>query len=256
VVAAVLLVIAVPQSRPDSLDHGVAWDLVQPEGFHQMMVVGPEYLNPETLKKLYQERAKPSDRFFRIDAVETRVDADHMSGPGASDQEFQDWERRLREVRNRDSFRMMRLVAMGKDVVIETVNGSKASSEVISGHDPMRFGLGGRVCRLLEVYWSRPLSPPGQGRPSPLDVKVDLMTDVLPEVSVAEKITAELQRRLNYSQVMTFMRGDTWFIDDEQFPLWFPFAPGAKPPSLQEYIAKGVMVCVGGAEVRCHRSVR
>jgi len=80
-VALSLLALALPiQSWPDSLDHGIAWDTREVEGFHQMMVVGPEYLNPARLKSLYREHAQDTDRVFRIDAVESRSDAEHMNG--------------------------------------------------------------------------------------------------------------------------------------------------------------------------------
>lgn len=161
-----------------------------------------------------------------------------------------------RAVGNRDSFRMMRLVAIGKDVVIETVDGSKISREIVSGSDPMLFEAGGRKCRLLEVYWSRPFPSVGQKLQSTLNVTVDLQTDVLPAAADAEQITTALQRRLNYARVTVFMRTDTWFVDDSLFPLWFPFTPGERPPTFQEYVSKGVMTCVGEDGVRCNRSVR
>jgi hypothetical protein len=251
----ILTFVASLQSQP-KLEHGIILDS-QDEGFHQMMLIGPEYLDPERLRSLYRESARDTDRVFKIDAVESRDDASHMNGKGATEQEFRDWERVYRAVSNRDSFRMTRLVAIGNDAVIETVVGSVASRKVVAGTDPLQFDAGGRKCRLLEIYWSRPLSPVGQTAGSRLNVMVDLRVDRLPEAAEAERITAELQRRMNYANLMAFMRTDTWFIDDVLFPLWFPFAPSEPAPTFQEYVSKGVVTCVGGdGTSRCRRSVR
>lgn len=235
----------------DSPSHGIASDFRESEGFHQMLVIGPEFLSTDALKSLFNERKHPSDHVFKIDAVESREDAAHMGGEGASDQEFGDWERRYRAVENRDTFHMMRLVAIGKNVVIETVNGLKTSREIVSGRDPLLFEENGRQCRILEIHWSRPKIAQRH-----LNVTIDLQTDVLPDVADAKEITKDIQRQLDYPWVFTQMRTDTWFIDDDLFPLWFPFELGQKPPTFKEYVSRGTMRCIGSPDVQCSRSIR
>jgi hypothetical protein len=150
---------------------------------------------------------------------------------------------------------MMQLVAIGHDVVIETVDGSKVSRIVLAGKDPMLFEVADRKCQILELHWTRPLGELRKGEGVPLNVDVPIRADSLPTKVQAVMITREIQRRLNYYDVLVDIRTDAWFVEAYWYPLWFPFDPDQRPPtSEQEYLAGGHMSCgMLGTEISCTR---
>jgi hypothetical protein len=255
---ALLLVMTLP-ALPDPNERGVLWDYAEGEGFRRAAVIGVDYLDLARLEKFYQERATAADRVFIIYAFENSLYAHYMlDGQGATDQEFGDWERRFRSVPNPGGLRMMQLVAIGKDVVIESVSQSRASRVMVRGRDPMLFESGGQKCQILEIYWSRPRVSLRKDRSIRLSVSIDLHVDRLPSTAEAKVITRELQRRLDHVDLEVDMRTDTWFIDDMQFPVWFPFAPDQRPPTFEEYVSKGRVGCIvdESGEISCLRNVR
>lgn len=254
----VLIAVCCHPLRSQPFQTGIALDTFEKEGFHQIAVIGNEYLDVQKLRSLYESRRRTTDRVFIIYALENSLDASRMlTGVGATDVEFEGWSRLYHSVPAPNKLQMMQLVAIGSDVVVEAVDGLKVSRFVLSGKDPMLFEIAGRKCQILELHWTRPLIELHKGVGTPLNVSVPLRTDILPTVIEAEAITREIQRRLNYVNVFVHIRTDTWFIEDASYPLWFPFAPSEQPPtSWKEYVSAGTMVCgikVGETEISCAR---
>jgi len=244
--------------RAQTFQPGVALDTVEKEGFHQIAVIGKEYLDVQKLRALYKSRRRETDRVFIIYALANSLDASRMlTGVGATDVEFEGWYNMYRSVPEPNKLQMMQLVAIGRDVVVEAVDGLKVSRFVLSGKDPMLFEFAGRKCQILELHWTRPLIELHKGKGTPLNVSVPLKTDTLRTVAEGEAIAREIQRRLNYLYVFVNIRNDTWFIEDPFYPLWFPFAPGEQPPTNEkEYLLRGSMSCgiaVGESEIGCTR---
>lgn len=224
---------------------GLVSDRSETEGFRQMAVIGEEYLDVARLTALYRDGRRPADRVFVIYALPNPTYASSMLvGTGASDVGFDGWHNSYNLAPNHNALRMMQLVAIGNDVVVESVDGLRTSRIVVEGKDPLLFEEAGRKCQILEFHWTRPLGELQKGAGTPLSVEVPVRADKLPTVPEAEAITREVERRLSYKDVFVNIRTDTWFVEDEWYPMWFPFAPGEQPPANEkEYLSKGRMAC-------------
>jgi len=118
----------------------------------------------------------------------------------------------------------MRYFAIGDDVLIQAVSGTKTSRSVVSGRDPTVINAGSRTGEILYIYFNklpRPIRADGQ---NPAVLRIDLKIDKLPTVREAETMTERLQARLGHEDVRVAMRTDTWFQDDPGAPLWYPFS--------------------------------
>jgi len=144
-----MLLIVPLLSLPDSYAPGIARDDHQKEGFRQIAVIGAEYRGVKRIRALYEEGKSDTDRVVMIYALEDASYAPYMlDGHGAVDQgEFRAWERNYHSVPNPDGLGMTRLVAIGKDVVVEAVNHTEVSRTLLSGHDPMLFRAAGESAK-------------------------------------------------------------------------------------------------------------
>jgi len=55
---------------------------------------------------------------------------------------------------------------------------------------------------------------------------------------------------LPFNEVLLNVRNDSWFIDDFEFPTFYPFEPRREPPTHEEYSNSKMMVCSHGLPLR------
>jgi hypothetical protein len=158
----------------------------------------------------------------------------------------------LRAARSPGPLSMVRLTAIGRDVVVQQTDGRQTSRTVLSGRDPTLFRAGGRDCELLDFHFLRLPHPIRADGRNPVIVRALVKTDSLPAVGDAGEIARTIQRLTGHEVVTVDIRTDTWFI--WQAPLWDPFTSYADqaPPSHEQYVAHGGVFCTGDeAGVRC-----
>jgi len=55
------------------------------------------------------------------------------------------------------------------------------------------------------------------------------------------------------ARILTIVRSDSWFIENEGFPVFYPFGRASTPPTLTSYICSPTIVCADtGNQFDCH----
>jgi hypothetical protein len=157
-----------------------------------------------------------------------------MRGKPAENMTYSKWRAALGVARMHGPYRCARLVAVGENAVIQTVDGLSVSSHVVQGRDPTNLRVGGDRVDVLEIF-PRHVEPPA------LVVYVEVSRR--PTIPYSEKIVTALQGEMGPRRLEVYIRPDTWFIDDSFFPLWFRFQPDAKEPTLEQYKSRGEVWC-------------
>jgi hypothetical protein len=219
--------------------------------FRKVVVVGSEYMQITAL-----ERVLSGGKMTNSVIVMAFANPDDarlfIAGKGHTDVTYADWAAMYRATRHRQQFRMMRLIKVADDIVVQIADGGHVSRMVLRGADPTRFPAGGKACELLDLYWYRLPRPIRRDGVNPLNADAYIRTDSLPSNHEAMLITRELQKRLKHPDVMVQLRTDTWFIEDSRFPVWFPFSHDP-PPDFRAYRSRGEIFCRASAsEVVCH----
>lgn len=215
--------------------------------FHDIVVVDSASMNTFGIQRLANELTSKDApiRVLVLSIFENKEDAfQTMAGKGHTDTEFGEAVERLRSARSRGPFQMIRLISIDGNTVVQAVNGPTVSRTVVHGTDPASFTVGGKRCELLEIYFVRPpraIRPDGSNPPI---AKAYLRVDVLPNLEEADAITRAVQEKLHHRNVTVSIRTDSWFLEDSEFPLWYPFEVNPKPPSFEEYNSRGEVVCV------------
>lgn len=228
------------------------------EDLHDVAVVGPHFMSVPRLDQFAKEltsRDQASARLLIISAFANSDDAGQtLAGKGRTEITYDEAVDMLRAAQTRGAFRMMRLFSVDKNSVVQTVNGPRISRVILSGADPTLFEAGGRHCEILEVYFRRlprPVRPDGR---NPILVNMYVTTDRLPTDHEAEAITRTLQNLIHHQFVSAHIRSDRWFLEDPQFPLWYPFSSSVNPPTYQQFASAGEMYCSSDETgVRCSR---
>lgn len=143
------------------------------------------------------------------------------------------------------------IVQVGKDVIIRMLQNGKYSERLVSGRNPLVCGDGKDEC---EIIWiSVGIIPPHQetvyDRPR---IHLFVRTKRLPDVSQARRISALLQERFSTELLSVSFRTDTWFIDDTDYPVIYPFKEDSVPVDLEKIEAGYEVVCVSvGRDTKC-----
>jgi hypothetical protein len=158
----------------------------------------------------------------------------------------------LRAARALGPLSMVRLTAIGRDVVVQRTDGRRSSRTVVAGHDPTLFGVGGQSCEILDLTFFRLPHPVREDGRNPVIVRTRIKTDALPSVAESREIARTIQHLTRQDSVTVEIRTDTWFIWEA--PLWDPFTPyrDQEPPTHREYVARGGIFCTGDETgIRC-----
>jgi hypothetical protein len=146
---------------------------------------------------------------------------------------------------------MGEIVQVGSDAVVRTVENGKFEQKVVSGNNPLTCIPMESGC---EVIWvSIGIIPPHQERKF-LRPKISLFarTEKLPTIPEAERLTRALQRRFDTQLLTVSFRTDSWFIEDTEFPVVYPFRTGRgviDPGGID--VHREVMCLAVAAEFRC-----
>jgi hypothetical protein len=224
------------------------------ENFHQVVVVGEEFMSKDSLLKLFQTERRGDEVFIVSAFPNADAAASVISGKGHTETTYDYWKQQLNALKPHDSLRMMELISIGNDTVIRSVDKGRVSRTVIGpGNDPTFFEAAGQNCEILEMYFYRLPRPLQPGEGNPLIVSVCVRVASLPDEIGARLIVRELQRRLGQASINANISTDSWFIDSGQFPFQFPFEVEPKPPTLEEYGARVELFCQGSeSTVVCH----
>lgn len=226
-------------------------------GLRKIVEVGDNLLNiagiEQAYKRLVSEHERAALKYLAISAFANSDDASqYLVGKGHTDMAYDEAIQRLFEAQRRGPLRMLRLVSMGGNTVVQKTDGRTVSRTVVRGTDPTLFEAGGVRCELLEVYFNRlprPIRADGQ---NPVLLHVYLKTSALPTIQAAEEVTRVIQHMLGHRNVFLNMRTDTWFIEDERFPLWYPFDTDRRPPTFAQYKSRGEAFCIADeSKIRC-----
>lgn len=244
------------ESRSDVLGTGVVFDK-RDDGMRTIFEVGAAVATPVGLQRAYKEISEAERSkltFLSISAFRNSEDAALMlSGKGRTEITFDEAVKALRDAQKRGPLPMLRLVSIGADTVIQETDGVKISRRLLRGKDPTVFEVGRVRCDLLEVYFHRLPRPIRNDGQNPLLLKIYLKTNRLPTIREARTITRVLQDTFHKRNICLNIRTDTWFLQDDAFPFWYPFAPDRTPPTFEEYKARGQMFCVADeSRMRCN----
>ncbi len=160
----------------DLIGEGIVFDR-QDEDVRAVAVVGSNFMSLSGLEELSQglrsaSRAPP--RALIISAFANSGDASQtLAGKGRTEVTYDEAVAQLRAARARGTFRMMRLISVGDNTVIQTVNGTKISRSVLAGVDPTIF----------EVAETPGTETPGTDRPFPDHVVITKSNDSCAESS-------------------------------------------------------------------------
>lgn len=227
------------------------------EGLRTIVAVGEDVLTVAGIEQAYKDLVSEQERskltFLTISAFENIAAASrYIRGKGHTEITYAVAVKQLLEARSRNPVPMLRLVSIGGNTVIQKTDGLTISRPVMRGKDPTLFSAGEIQCELLEVYFNRlPRAVRADGH-NPVLLHVYLKTTPLPKVQQAEEVTRLIQQMLGHTDAFINMRADTWFLEDERFPVWYPFAPARKPPTYEEYKSRGETFCIAvDTKIRC-----
>jgi hypothetical protein len=249
------LVAAAWLTRADVIKPGIVWDL-QDDGFRSVALVGEEVFGVDAGRKLYAKYEASAPKALVISVYPTVEEGSLLAGKGHTDVTFDDWERMYYARHGHESLRAMQLIAIGKNAVLKIADHGHVSRVILRGDDPTIVDAGGRRCQILTLsfhHLPRPIRADGQ---NPTIVNLDVQVDSVPDDSQAKAITRALWEKLGRVTVDVSMRADNWFIEDQSFPAWYPFAKDDGPSSLADYRSHGEVGCRSDqSEVRCSRSL-
>lgn len=226
------------------------------DGFRDVAVVDPSSISVSRIQRLANKLKGNSGRVFLLSVFENKDAAlQTIAGKGHTDGTYSEAVARLYAAQRRSSFRMVRLVSVYGNTIIQAVDGSNISRTVVAGVDPISFAVGGKTCEILEIYFARQPRPTRADGRNPAIVKVYLKTDVLPSIAEAEAISNAIEEKFRHRNVVVHLRPDTWFLEDSEFPLWYPFDAGRTPPPLEDFRSSGEISCVANDDGRRCRKV-
>ncbi len=224
----------------------------QDDGFRAIVLVGGQFLGIDQLRSLFLKYEASAPKALVISAFSNEDDAVLMAGKGHTDVSYSDWENMYYSRRGHDTLQMSELIAIGKNVVIRTADRGRVSRVVLRGVDPTLMEIRGNRCELLKLSFHRLPRPLHADGLNPVVVKLNVRTDSFPTDSDAEEITRVIRKSLGQAAVNVAIRSDTWFIEDESFPPWYPFGRDTAPSSVEEYRSHGEIGCSGDVSgIRC-----
>ncbi len=248
---AILPLLCLPLISGVAAEVRTLFDKSFPGGFRIVELVGEESLAVARLQAYLADAKLDPPLLLHVTAADSMVSLGVLSGgKGSTEKDYAAWDHMHFARQGHEQIRALELLAIGNDAVVRIAERGKVSKVVLRGKDPTLLTVGSRHCELLTV---RAYQLPHTS-PSPTHVALTVWTDALPTATEALAITRELQARLHASWIQVDMRPDNWFIDDQFYPVWFPFHPANPPGSLAEYKSHGQRTCFGDPrEVHCPR---
>jgi hypothetical protein len=221
------------------------WNL-RDEGLWKIGVVGEKAMSVTGIDEVYADLLRHSDgrpSVVQLAAFNGHADAVRYRISPPPEASYSDAIKALRLARAPGALSMVRLTAIGRDVVVQWTDAGQASRMVVSGRDPTLFRAGGRDCELLDFYFLRLPRPIRADGRNPVIVTARVKTDSLPTAVEAGEIARTIQHLTGQQAVTVDIRTDTWFIWEA--PLWDPFTRAADqvPPSHEQYVAHGGIFC-------------
>ncbi len=227
------------------------------DGLWDVALVGPSATDGQTLLGYYRNavRGVRPGQEPKLVVVAGFRDANGagmmLYGAGSTEKTYYDIVARIRQARATGGFRMTRLTVIGSNAVLQSVVGDRVARAVPFGRDPTRFEVAGRKCVLLVINFHRlPRSIRPDGT-NPTIVIAYIKADAVPGAKAAALIARRIQGMTGQRNVRVDIRSDSWFIEGT-FPLWYPFEPDSRIPSLSEYTSRGEILCTGDEKrIRC-----
>ena len=244
----VLTALATGATSPDILsDRDVG-------GIRNSVVVLSEPPTITGLEKLYAAKAgKPYvvsvSQFFqsKFDASEV------LSGKGATDLDSAAWYKQYKEYLKHAPENMGEIIQVGSDALIRTIQAGKFQQKGVSGNNPLTCISGESGC---EIIWIRiGIIPPHQEKKY-LRPRISLFarTEHLPSTQESERLAHALQRRFDTELLTVSFRTDSWFIEDAEFPISYPFKSNPRIVGPGEIDIRHEVTCVAvGADFRCSK---
>jgi hypothetical protein len=119
----------------------------------------------------------------------------------------------------------------------------KCSEIVLAGTDFLKIDSGGIKFEILQIGYH---SLPPSTQPSSGDeaiVSVWLRASRLPTKDEARELSRFLQHRFLQKRVWAEFRTDSYFIDDDSFPIMYRFDPEPHPPGKEELERSKTVYC-------------
>jgi hypothetical protein len=169
-------------------------------------------------------------------------------GKAMADYSYDLWAAVFRE-RIGDRKPLAMALKIGENVAFRYRDAAGISKETsLHGENPFVVHGQHGIARILHVSFSR--VPYGT---SGLRFTVFFLehTGALSE-SAAQSFATSLQRDIFMSeQTLVLVRRDAWFIENEEFPIFYPFGQVDRSPTLHEYVCTPTFICSGGSGNRC-----
>jgi hypothetical protein len=189
-------------------------------------------------------------RLVKVVVATDRQDILHMRrGKSMADYSYQLWvnvlEERLRKVNP-----IAVALKIDGNAAFRFRNSTGTSTETaLYGDSPFLVHGPTENAKILHVSFSRVLS--GEGSV----VQASFFLESLSPLSGPGpgNLALRLKRAVGISQqTVTIIRGDSWFIENEGFPIFYPFGSSHTPPTLQNYLCTPTVVCSDGeGELKC-----
>jgi hypothetical protein len=140
------------------------------------------------------------------------------------------------------------IIAVNHSAVVRYRSASGEILRTVVGHsDPLRFNLAGCSANLLYIA---PI-PFESGRGDDPELELFFQSRS-PSRGCAQEVAEAVMSRLGVYLFRLHLRADAWFVEDESFPVIFPYSKSGPPPSESEYRAAHQATCyVSSKSLRC-----
>jgi len=182
----------------------------------------------------------------RIVKVVIGVDRDELlymrRGKAMADYSYQRWAAKLSE-RMHNRTPLAEALSINGSSILRIRHANGEFSEVpLKGQSPLQVVTEGGSANLLHVAFRK--LPYGQK--GFVTVTVFFRTDAGLTLAMAQEIARRVNRSIGIDEkLLILFREDSWFIEDEEFPIVNGFEPPQAPPPADEYICTPTIVCSG-----------
>ena len=142
------------------------------------------------------------------------------------------------------TIRMSRFTKIGNNYCVDYIFEGKVYHFFGGEHDPREIKLGVYEVKILQIQSLNLPYPIQSNHTKAPRVWINVESLPIPTLPGAAMITRYLAKELRQSNVRTFIREDTWFIEDTRFPIWYPFSKLNRiPTTVEEYRGRPQVFC-------------